>query len=479
MHSVESAGIATAVLPLPSDRSYSTSAASTITNSINPTTEETFTGLGVERTAGNVPSPFSHSSESFPGHLPPPPLTAVPIHRRRRFSKSGMPAIIKRAASTPNVRGLATSDVTAMSYDKRRNKLGYHRTSVACGHCRRRKIRCLLAPDDPQGRCSNCIRLKKECNFFPVDQPPPSEASKGPALKESRNVRGQTSSSSPSPNNQQRAVKDHISNYHQYSPASIPSSTHQDFNTPPTDGGGRTASVPSMSRQPLLAAPTVRPVLPHMQTAPPLPGTVEFQAPERPAGWESSPYLDQSPMSNGHRPVLQDPSSNFWKLTESPITPAFSSFAGPPGVPAFHHRESVSAFPYAVQREDPGWPLQSRSMSFSHLEGLSINQSGHYPAAHDYKQTLQPHPYTPSYAPITSLPEPTSAPPDGRTAMAPSWNPSYTGNSIGGMPSRSSESFGGWYPEPGRLAQVAEEASTGPLNEDTPAYYHGTAQSTA
>lgn len=184
-------------------------------------------------------------------------------------------------------------------------------------------------------------------------------------------------------------------------------------------------------------------------------------------------------MSNGHRPVLQDPSSNFWKLTESPITPAFSSFAGPPGVPAFHHRESVGAFPYAVQREDPGWPLQSRSMSFSHLEGLSMNQSGHYPAAHDYKQTLQPHPYTPSYAPITPLPEPTSAPPDTRTVLTPSWNPNFTGNSIGGMPSRSTENFGGWYPEPGRLAQVAEEVSTGPLNEDTPAYYHGTAQSTA
>ena len=42
-------------------------------------------------------------------------------------------------------------------------------------HCRRRKIRCLLAPDDPQNRCSNCIRLKKECNFFPVDQQPPVE----------------------------------------------------------------------------------------------------------------------------------------------------------------------------------------------------------------------------------------------------------------------------------------------------------------
>ncbi|EZF47262.1 hypothetical protein H103_08839 [Trichophyton rubrum CBS 288.86] len=39
-------------------------------------------------------------------------------------------------------------------------------------HCRRRKIRCLLAPDDTQGRCENCIRLKKECHFYPVDQQP-------------------------------------------------------------------------------------------------------------------------------------------------------------------------------------------------------------------------------------------------------------------------------------------------------------------
>jgi hypothetical protein len=38
------------------------------------------------------------------------------------------------------------------------------------GHCRRRKIRCLLAPEDPQGKCQNCIRLKKDCNFFPVEQ---------------------------------------------------------------------------------------------------------------------------------------------------------------------------------------------------------------------------------------------------------------------------------------------------------------------
>ena len=50
-------------------------------------------------------------------------------------------------------------------------------TSIA-GHCRRRKIRCIPAPADPQNRCSNCIRLKKECNFYPVDQQPQQEPSR-------------------------------------------------------------------------------------------------------------------------------------------------------------------------------------------------------------------------------------------------------------------------------------------------------------
>lgn len=33
----------------------------------------------------------------------------------------------------------------------------------------------MMPDDDPTGRCSNCIRLKKECNFYPVDQ-----STKGP-----------------------------------------------------------------------------------------------------------------------------------------------------------------------------------------------------------------------------------------------------------------------------------------------------------
>lgn len=50
-------------------------------------------------------------------------------------------------------------------------------------HCRRRKIRCLVATDDTQGRCENCIRLRKECQFFPVDQQPPVEKKSRPSSR--------------------------------------------------------------------------------------------------------------------------------------------------------------------------------------------------------------------------------------------------------------------------------------------------------
>lgn len=50
-------------------------------------------------------------------------------------------------------------------------------------HCRRRKIRCLVAPDDTEGRCENCIRLRKDCQFFPVDQQPPIEKKSRPSSR--------------------------------------------------------------------------------------------------------------------------------------------------------------------------------------------------------------------------------------------------------------------------------------------------------
>lgn len=50
--------------------------------------------------------------------------------RRRSSAKGGL----QRAVSSPNVRDLANIDTSGMSNaEKKRNKLGYHRTAVACG----------------------------------------------------------------------------------------------------------------------------------------------------------------------------------------------------------------------------------------------------------------------------------------------------------------------------------------------------------
>lgn len=54
----------------------------------------------------------------------------------------------------------------------------------------------MMPDDDPSGRCSNCIRLKKECNFFPVDS---SMSGKGPAPRSTSLPKGGIRTQSPSP----------------------------------------------------------------------------------------------------------------------------------------------------------------------------------------------------------------------------------------------------------------------------------------
>ena len=85
-----------------------------------------------------VQQPLDPLSNSFDqGHstsVPPStmmPLTTAAMLSQRRRRKHSAP--LKRSASTPNVRGLANGDAGMTLAEKRRNKLGYHRTSVACG----------------------------------------------------------------------------------------------------------------------------------------------------------------------------------------------------------------------------------------------------------------------------------------------------------------------------------------------------------
>lgn len=83
-------------------------------------------------------------------------------------------------------------------------------------HCRRRKIRCLLATDDPQSRCSNCIRLKKACNFFPVDQQPANERRPRTGSKIETKDSGGSASSSSSPKISTSRAEDQADTFTQF-----------------------------------------------------------------------------------------------------------------------------------------------------------------------------------------------------------------------------------------------------------------------
>lgn len=86
---------------------------------------------------GAIVSPnFSMQSDQPLGPLgPPAPPGPEMSVKKRKASRGKMPSDLKRSESTPHIRGLAMSETNAISppIDKRRNKLGYHRTSVACG----------------------------------------------------------------------------------------------------------------------------------------------------------------------------------------------------------------------------------------------------------------------------------------------------------------------------------------------------------
>ena len=73
--------------------------------------------------------------------------------KRRRSSKSKVPGELRRSTSTPHMRSLtlgASGELSPTS-NKARNKLGYHRTSVACGKRVQTSCACRITNVNGQG----------------------------------------------------------------------------------------------------------------------------------------------------------------------------------------------------------------------------------------------------------------------------------------------------------------------------------------
>lgn len=77
------------------------------------------------------------SSSGVSDGMPPPSAGSASSSKKRKPTKPKLSADLRRVVSTPHMRGLAQAETSPLSptSDKRRNKLGYHRTSVACGEC--------------------------------------------------------------------------------------------------------------------------------------------------------------------------------------------------------------------------------------------------------------------------------------------------------------------------------------------------------
>ncbi|CAI6261138.1 unnamed protein product [Periconia digitata] len=372
--------------------------------------------------------------------------------KKRRPSKDKTTTPIRRSSSTPHMRNLALGNSGDLSpTDKRRNKLGYHRTSVACGHCRRRKIRCLVSQEEPTGRCANCIRLKKECNFYPVDQAPEN------------------------PRPQPAVAKEAIASAHNSSTTSSPGhppglNENTDEFCPPFPS----APPPSVSRK----YPMMNDIELDPQHVTPV-NTLHLSQ----SSFNYPHAIDtQWPPTNNFLPsssVTESPSSStgYWRPSPSTANSNYGSESNMSGAHTPAAMSATSAMSYGGHPETPNWSSQqsfqppSRSMSYGNIEGLpqqfpnqGLGLQPHQPQ-HDFSRRTSPYPYTVS---IDTNPStihttlgsnstgPLSAPiiQNHQYTYPPPWQ-AY-GNE---MPMSSRSMSGQWFGDSGPLDQVQEEGA--------------------
>ncbi|KAK4105302.1 hypothetical protein N658DRAFT_482821 [Parathielavia hyrcaniae] len=324
---------------------------------------------------------------------------------------------------TPQQSSAAAQDSAA---ERRRNKLGYHRTSVACGHCRRRKIRCIPSPNDVQGRCINCIRLKKECSFFPVDQQPPVDTRQKSGSRSS--VGPQVSSSSSPPAMQ----------------AGLPSDGH------------------AQQSYPHLAMPTMQNMAPPMKSS----GSDSYSTDSKMSSSAYGQHGVTNWMSADASPSSSKPGdmSASWRSypADSPITTAFSPYT--PHAPQPSATWSASVGSESSAKDDIAWSPYSgptpRSMSFGaesmagHQPYPSMSQVGaHSSRGYDRKSSsVSTDMYSPAVA--TTIPGIETVPGttlDQNVSLSAGAVPpvSYTSWQQPYSYSKPGEGYGGWYGDAG------------------------------
>lgn len=190
--------------------------------------------------------------------------------------------------------------------------------------------------------------------------------------------------------------------------------------------------------------------------------TYEFSYHPDRSYWES-PFYEHGPTSAGQS-TPEDPSHPYWRIGDSPMTPAFSQYSGPPNT-LVQPRSSFAAF--NSPREDHGWQTAPRSMSFGHVEDLSHGYPHPYqsPVSMDYRrrpsELYPPSLQASSDSSKNNSTGDISTPPLTATVtsqpmghfISPAWNPLPGHSALSKAPEYST-----WYSEPAPLAKVEEES---------------------
>jgi len=280
-----------------------------------------------------------------------PPSASLSNPKKRKPTKTKPSKQLPRSVSTPQLVGLSAMSDTD---DKKRNKLGYQRISIACAHCRRRKIRCLLAEDDAHSRCQNCIRLKKDCVFYPVDQQSALEGKSDCRTKPDNGSAPSSVVSSTSPKSgTERAFEDP----RKVRPfPSLPSNAPSDFQQFPVDPGNT------------VHGQAIHPGFPHPHFG--------YGVPDQAQPSWSTPvtFNHEEPMmpaSGGSMP------KHMWSYGQQGPTGDYAPF--PVNVPPVSQSpQAVSPFAFNEPRSDSVWaPQQSplRSTSYGNVDNIQPNDA--------------------------------------------------------------------------------------------------------
>ncbi|KAL6919372.1 hypothetical protein FSST1_003398 [Fusarium sambucinum] len=334
--------------------------------------------------------PPLHSNDNEMGM--PPPTSFIPSYTIPSRQLSSLPTVDQQAPllsqqhgmemkgvhSAPNSVSLLATEADEQQQkngsagEKKRNKLGYHR------HCRRRKIRCIASPNDTQGRCINCIRLKKECSFFPVDQESIDDSRGRQGSKASTGAKGNSTTSSPA-----TSISKPVEQSRRAKPSFVPSAKRPLPITVPTTGDATGAVGFQPQTNASLPSPSSKtPIETSNQTTAGWIITAPDQSPstssELSAPWQT--YASGSPMSTQFSPftsVAQSPSG--WppgtseSIPQGNVDTAWGHFAPPTRSMSYGGEPLNNNHPSQYSLMAPGRQFERRSSALSDAYTTSMN----------------------------------------------------------------------------------------------------------